>query len=132
MTAWRSAPGADILKGYVTLYPRPTMKLPRSKKAQRQELDSLMREYLEHGGAINEVPRGVSGRLDNRQPLPHIFEKKTDPDTRTSVSDEISAIEQRRNPKPPSPTRPSQQRNRARKKIIYDEFGEALRWEWES
>ncbi|BFM20321.1 hypothetical protein [Gilvimarinus japonicus] len=108
------------------------MKLAKSKKEQRQELDSLMREYLEHGGAINEVPRGLSGRVDNRQPLPHVFDKKAEPDTRTSVSDEISAIEQRRKPKPPAPIAQPKRNTRPRKKIIYDEFGEPLRWEWES
>jgi len=108
------------------------MKPAKSKKEQRQELDSLMREYLEHGGAINEVPRGLSGRDDNRPPLPHIFEKKAEPTTRTPVTEVIAAIEQRRKPKPPSPIASPKKSTRARKKIIYDEFGEPLRWEWES
>ncbi|WP_049722047.1 hypothetical protein [Gilvimarinus polysaccharolyticus] len=108
------------------------MKLARSKKEQRQELDALMRDYLEHGGAINEVARGISGRLDNRQALPHVFDKKAEPDTRTPVSDEIAAIEERRKPKPAARATSPKKLNRARKKIIYDEFGEALRWEWES
>ncbi|WP_041523548.1 hypothetical protein [Gilvimarinus agarilyticus] len=108
------------------------MKPAKSKKEQRQELDAQMREYLEHGGAINEVPRGISGRTDNRQPLPHVFDKKAESDTRTPVSEEIAAIEERRKPKPPERLAQPKKHTRARKKIIYDEFGEPLRWEWES
>ncbi|MDO3384083.1 hypothetical protein [Gilvimarinus algae] len=107
------------------------MKPVKSKKEQRQELEAQIREYEARGGKVNQVPRGLSGREDTRNPMPHVFDKKAEPDTRTPVTEVIAAIEQRRRPQPPlrevrSPNR------KPRKKIIYDEFGEPLRWEWDT
>lgn len=105
------------------------MKPIKSKKEQRQELDAQIREYQSRGGLVEQVPQGISGREETRQPLPHVFEKKSEGDTRTAVNDVIAAIEQRRKPgKPPT----GKSNKKPRKKIIYDEFGEPLRWEWDS
>lgn len=106
------------------------MKPVKSKKEQRQELEAQIREYQERGGSVMEVPRGLSGRDDVNTPLPHVFDKKAEPDTRTPVNEVIAAIEERKKPKV-APKRPRSNSNRPRKKIIYDEFGEPLRWEWE-
>ncbi|UTF61069.1 hypothetical protein [Gilvimarinus sp. DA14] len=105
------------------------MKPVKSKKEQRQELEAQIREYQSRGGVVKQVPQGISGREETRQPLPHVFEKKSEGDTRTAVNDVIAAIEQRR--KPSKPQKPTSLK-RPRKKIIYDEFGEPLRWEWDN
>ncbi|MCP8898925.1 hypothetical protein [Gilvimarinus xylanilyticus] len=107
------------------------MKPVKSKKAQRQELEAQIREYQSRGGTVNQVPRGLSGRADANTPLPHVFEKKAEAESRTEVSQVIAAIEQRRRPQPPKIQRPNKPKL-PRKKLIYDEFGEPLRWEWES
>ena len=105
------------------------MKPIKTKQQQRQELEDAISTYLEHGGEVNEVPRGVSGREDHNRPLPHVFDKKADTDTRTPVNEVVAAIEQRRRPQGISAI--NQRRSRPRKKIIYDDFGQPLRWEWE-
>ncbi|MDO3386509.1 hypothetical protein QWI17_11750 [Gilvimarinus sp. SDUM040013] len=105
------------------------MKPVKSKKEQRQELEAQIRDYQDRGGTVYEVPRGISGREDTNTPLPHVFDKKADPDTRTPVNEVIAAIEERKKPKAP-PKRPRHGASKSRKKIIYDEFGEPLRWEW--
>ncbi|MBU2885016.1 hypothetical protein KO507_04450 [Gilvimarinus agarilyticus] len=105
------------------------MKLVKSKKEQRRELEAQIRAFQARGGTVSEVPRGQSGRDTVNSPLPHVFDKKAEPETRTPVSDEIAAIEERKKPQTSTKqSRPKQ--SRPRKKLIYDEFGEPLRWEW--
>lgn len=104
------------------------MKPAPTKQEQRKELEQLIEEYQARGGTVLEVPRGLSGRDDTRAPLPHVFDKKNESDTRTPVNEVIAAIEERRHPRA-KPPRPGQS-GRPRKKMIYDEFGEPLRWQW--
>lgn len=105
------------------------MKPVKSKKELRRELEAQIREYQARGGKVVEVPRGCSGRDEVNGPLPHIFDKKANPETRTPVNEVIAAIEERKKTKPTT-KKPHHKLSRPRKKIIYDEFGEPLRWEW--
>lgn len=105
------------------------MKKPITKKQIRGEIDQQIAEFLERGGNVNEIQRGISGR-DNPdgalKPNSTAFhEPKTE---RTYVPEVIAALDERRNkkPEPPQKNRPRRQR----KEIIYDDFGEPLRWKW--
>ncbi|ROS04940.1 hypothetical protein EDC56_0457 [Sinobacterium caligoides] len=102
-------------------------KLP-SKADIRADLDAQINAYLDGGGQVNHVQRGLSGRIDTSKPLSANsigFEKPKD--TRTSLGNVVSEIEARRSPA----KEPASIKKRVRKKIIYDDFGEPLRWVWE-
>lgn len=99
-----------------------------TKSDIRRELDSQVRDFLEQGGALEQVEKGVSGRFDKNGPI-----KSTSmafdgvKEGRTLVTDAIANIEARKHPEP-VPKKPKQ--TRRKKKMIYDDFGEPLRWEW--
>lgn len=104
------------------------MKPPVSKADLRRELESQMQHFLRKGGAVNEIPRGISGRNPADGPLPPTPLINGGPrEDRTYLVDVISAIESRRKPVPAPSARPK----RPQKKLIYDDFGEPLRWTWE-
>jgi hypothetical protein len=103
------------------------VKLPISKADLRRELDDQISEYLRTGGQVQEVPRGVSGRNNADGPLPPAPLVAGERSDRTYLVEVIAAIEARRKPAPP----PSKRPRRPQKKLIYDDFGEPLRWTWE-
>lgn len=103
------------------------MKPTKTKRQLREELNQQMSEYLTQGGAVNEVPRGLSGRENANAPLVSIFDGHSAED-RTPLPEVVAAIEARR--KPQTPLHKSARKLRPRKKIILDDFGQPLRWEW--
>jgi len=103
------------------------MKPIKTKREIRQELDQQINEFLNHGGAVKEVPRGLSGRENGNAPLVSIFEGQGT-ENRTPLPDVVAAIEARR--KPQAPIHKSLRKPRPRKKVILDDFGQPLRWEW--
>jgi hypothetical protein len=104
------------------------VKPPIKKADLRRELESQMEAFLREGGAVHEIPRGLSGRDSMNGPLPTPPFIGDEPrESRTYVNDVVAAIEARRKPAGPAKPKP----RRPRKKIIYDDFGEPLRWVWE-
>jgi hypothetical protein len=104
------------------------VKPPVNKADLRRELDRQMRAYLREGGEVHEIPRGVSGRNPADGPLPPTpLIDGTGREDRTYLVEVIAAIEARRKPAPTA----SKTTRRPRKKLIYDDFGEPLRWMWE-
>lgn len=102
------------------------MKPPKNKATIRQELQQGVDVFLNSGGEIQQIQRGISGRepgdnINTRIPLTQ--EKQV----RTPLTDEINALDARKQKSKPEPT-PKKQ---PRKKIIYDDFGEPLREVWE-
>jgi hypothetical protein len=94
----------------------------------RRELDRQVELFLREGGRVNEIPRGLSGHDSSNGPLPSPPFVGDEPrEGRTYVNEVVAAIEARRKPAPPAKPKP----RRPRKKIIYDDFGEPLRWVWE-
>lgn len=87
-----------------------------------------MDNFLSQGGEVTQVERGISGRENALGPLKpggfNFDEKKT---PRTYVPEVVAALDARRNAKT---EKPKKSRKKARKKLIYDDFGEPLRWEW--
>lgn len=103
------------------------MKPIKTKRELRDELDRQLAEYLESGGEVNEVPRGVSGREHPKGPLTPLFTPRENIEGRTLVTEVVAAVESRRRPVPaPKPIR----KRRPRKRVILDDFGQPLRWEW--
>lgn len=101
------------------------MKPIKTRRQLHEELEQQTQEFLQQGGKVSEVPRGLSGRLDNSGPLISIFDG-TSHEGRTPLPDVVAAIEARK--KPQAPLKP--RKPRPRKKVILDDFGQPLRWEW--
>lgn len=99
------------------------MKPLKTKAEVRAELEAQMQEYLQAGGAVASIPRGVSGYIDNRNP--YALQGENPPrQERTSVQEVLNVLDARKQQKH-SPYKP-----RPRKKLITDDFGEPLRWIW--
>jgi len=104
------------------------LKKPISKAHIRTEIEQQIADYVERGGAVSEIERGISGRESAIGPLKPDNSNFQQPKVgRTYLPEVVAAIESRRNKKVEKP-KPS--RRRPYKKIIYDDFGEPLRWEW--
>jgi len=102
------------------------LKKPVSKAQVRNQLNRQIGDYLEHGGAVDVIPTGLSGRENPEKSSGQIFDKPRE--TRTPMHEVVNAIEARRNlvkkkPMKPKPMLP-------KKKIIYDDFGEPIREIW--
>lgn len=102
------------------------MKPTKTKREIRNELQNQMNDYLHTGGAVKTVPQGLSGREGAGAPLHSIFSGQGSED-RTLVPDVVAAIEARRKS---GTLNKSTRRPRPKKKVILDDFGQPLRWEW--
>jgi len=103
-----------------------------SKEDLRRELLRQVDEYLQTGGTVDRIARGVSGRDDPSRPdmqSTGLFQPRSE--KREYVTEVIATLEQRRRDLTrPAPGRQNRQR-RPRRKLLYDDFGEPLRWVWE-
>lgn len=105
------------------------MKPVKTKRELRSELDQQLADYLRSGGKVKEVPRGASGRIDPKGPLTPLFTPRSSEDAlagRTPLNDVVAALEARRKGGPAKPPN----KKRPRKRVILDDFGQPLRWEW--
>lgn len=103
------------------------MKPLKTKAQIRAEIEAQVDAYIHQGGEVNAVPMGASGReLGGQQPLSMLFDRKQQP--RTQVQDVIQAIEARKQSK--TSTHALRAPRRPRKQMIYDDFGQPLRWQW--
>lgn len=103
------------------------MKPTKTRRELHGELDQQVQEFLSQGGQVNEVPRGLSGRPYANSPLISIFEGTSQED-RTPLPGVVAAIEARK--KSSQPNYKLRKTTRPRKKVILDDFGQPLRWEW--
>jgi len=108
------------------------LKKPVTKEDVRAALEQETARFLQRGGAVENVPRGVSGKDPGDPPIflnRRLFVEPPAP--RTPVPEVVAAIEARRR----LPPRRNQTRKRSRlpqprRKIIYDDFCEPLRKVW--
>ncbi len=100
------------------------MKPTKTRREMHQELEQQVTNYLSAGGQVLEVARGISGRADAQGPLVSIFDGQGHED-RTPLPEVVAAIEARKKPQASKHSKP-----RPRKRIILDDFGQPLRWEW--
>ena len=108
------------------------MKKPVSKSDIRDELQQETERFLQQGGQVQSIPRGISGKDPGEAPLFLNRRLFVEPRTkRTLVPEVVAAIEARRKEK--FTRKPQRKRSRLpqpRRKIIYDDFGEPLRKIW--
>ena len=103
------------------------MKRRPTKAEIRDEIEQQVRDFLERGGRIREVEPGVSGYADGEAARSGQFVERPK-SSRTPVNDVVASIEARKRPKPSSTTKPLS--SKPKKKLLYDDFGEPLRWVW--
>tara|TARA_R110002073_G_scaffold293075_1_gene458476 strand:- start:15239 stop:15610 length:372 start_codon:yes stop_codon:yes gene_type:complete len=100
------------------------------KKLQRQRIRQQTEEFLARGGHVSTVDPGASGQGDpNARRLHQQSFTPSGTTERTPVPEVVAAIEARKQAKRLRHT-PKPKRNPLRRKLIYDDFGEPLRWEW--
>jgi len=106
------------------------MQKPPTKKQLRESLEKDLMKFVKSGGDVTEVPKGVSGR-DNGSGMPKPESWHMDKSTgeRTQIPEVLKALDARKSTKA-APTTTNTRKKRARKKLIYDDFGEPLRWVW--
>ncbi|TNE78147.1 MAG: hypothetical protein EP334_05365 [Gammaproteobacteria bacterium] len=105
---------------------KPPMNKAPTKSQLRTELQQQVRDYLEHGGEIHEIPRGVSGRNNPLEGLPMAFFSQPKAE-RTPIPEVVAALDARRQ-KGAKPGKKA--RSKPKEKIIYDDFGEPIRKVW--
>ncbi|MBZ2188411.1 hypothetical protein K8B33_04850 [Alcanivorax sp. JB21] len=99
------------------------------KAQQREALRRKIDDYLSHGGRIKEVAPGVSGAHHGGDWRRHPSgEQKPPPQERIPLNHVIAAIEARKQARRSSSR--VTLRRKPRRKLIYDDFGEPLRWQW--
>lgn len=108
------------------------MKMPPNKDDLRRQIEDQIRRYLAHGGEVETVAKGVSGREAGDASLGgfrRVFQRTDAPrEQRTPVPEIVAAIEARRGSRrvTPAPGKPGT----PRKKPVLDDFGEPVRWVW--
>ncbi len=103
------------------------MKKIISKQDIRRQLEQQVDAFLNEGGEVIAVARGISGRVNPSAPLkPGSFSEHNSSE-RTYLPELVATLDARKRPKKSVPGR---RQPRPRKKMIYDDFGEPLRWEW--
>lgn len=110
----------------------PDSTAARGKATVRQELEQATERYLREGGEVRRVPAGASAwEVGSRPPpgRPLFAEQSTE---RTPLGDVVARLEARREAmKAPRRRTAKPRRQRARKRIIYDDFGEPVRRVWD-
>lgn len=107
------------------------MKKPVSKSDIRDELREETERFLNRGGHVEEVPRGISGKDPGDAPIflnRRLFIEPKTP--RTLVPEVVAAIEERRKDKFKRKPQRKSRLPKPRRKVIYDDFGEPLRRVW--
>ena len=106
-----------------------------SKRQIREQLNSDVEAFIQSGGELRQIEKGLSG-LGHQVEAPLAFEQKKE---RTPVDDVLKNIDSKREQLKEERRLKSRYNNsttaatshRAKKKIIYDDFGEPLRVVWE-
>jgi SutA RNAP-binding domain len=108
------------------------LKKLQTKAEIRAHLEQEIALFEAGGGAVTEVPLGLSGHDALASSPPHTRRLFLEPTvTRTHVPEVVAAIEARRNEKLTHKPNPKTRReSKRRQKTIYDDFGEALRTVW--
>lgn len=103
------------------------MKPLKTKAQLRAEIEQQISSYIQHGGAVHDIPSGVSGQLDNENRFGQLVRSEPRQE-RTPLVDVIKEIEARKSrSKKPAP----KAARGPRRKLITDDFGEPVRWVWE-
>lgn len=97
----------------------------------RSEIDRQISDYLRQGGEVSQIDRGVSGRSDSSEPLrPQPFVASGSKAERTYLNHVVAALDERRRRQSRTQAKPGKVISKPRKEMVYDDFGEPLRWRW--
>ena len=99
-----------------------------SKNRIRDDIQRKTEEFLSGGGEIKKHDRGETGEPADKPRAKSVFVSSQPRQTRTYINDVVSALDNRKK-KPARPVAKTPAK-RARKKVIYDDFGEPLREVW--
>ncbi len=105
------------------------MKKIISKKDIRHQIEQQIEDFLDDGGEVEQVKRGISGRDCALAPLKPSVGDGVKPEERTYLPDVVATLEARKQRRTKKTT--PKKNKHPKKRIIYDDFGEPLRWEWE-
>ncbi|HUH38356.1 MAG TPA: hypothetical protein VL027_10470 [Spongiibacteraceae bacterium] len=108
------------------------MKKPASKAQLRAIIAAQVDDYLELGGAITRCQQGETGvEPGSGPPRPNTLFDDRPKEARTFVPEIVAALEARKQAlRGPQRSAPRKPRSVARKQLVYDDFGEPLRWRW--
>lgn len=98
------------------------MKPLPTKADIRSEMERQIQQYLNQGGAVEDVPRGQSGCENNHNPFSQ-YSTDRSVQGRTPLAHVVKTLEERKHPATPAKKRP-------KRRLIKDDFGEPLRWVW--
>ncbi len=107
------------------------MTKPTKTKAQtRKEIESQIESFIRQQGEIQQVEMGASGLQDGKYNTSHMgfIEPKKE---RTPLNHVVAAIQQRKSEKYPATALPANKPRKPKKKVIYDDFGDPIRYVWE-
>ena len=104
------------------------MKHHPTKAEIRDELNQQVQEFLSRGGQIQQYAPGVTGFADGQYHKTGAFIERPKENSRTPVNDVVAKIEARRRTKHLSVR--AKRPGKPQKKLLYDDFGEPLRWVW--
>lgn len=99
-----------------------------SKHSVRNELRRKTEEFVSRGGEIKHHNAGETGESQGNNKSRSAFISGEPRKTRTYINDVVSALDERKQSQIPS-KKPAKS-SRPKKKIIYDDFGEAIREVW--
>ena len=104
------------------------MKPTKTKHVLREELNREIQAFLDGGGEVECVARGVSGNLDNKNLFTFAGSDSNMKSDRTPLTEVVKALEKRKK----SGVKPANKKKaKPQKKLITDDFGEPIRWVWE-
>jgi hypothetical protein len=104
------------------------IKPQTTKRETRSQIDSQVEAFLKSKGEITQAKMGESGLIDGKYNTSHIgFIEPKQP--RTPLNYVVANIDKRKHEKTPS--RQNTQPKRPKKKVIYDDFGDPIRWVWQ-
>ncbi len=98
----------------------------KTKAEIRDDIADDINQFLSKGGAVKDIPSGVSGNEKNM----NLFSQSTQfepKQARTSVTEVVKELEARKKAK----NNPEKAQKGPRKRLIKDDFGEPVRWVWD-
>ena len=104
------------------------MKKNITKAEIRSQIDKQIDDFLNGGGEVNEVARGISGRDNKDGPVRESETLFSEPKTGHTYIPEVTAAIDARRGKKTEPAKPKSKQ--LKKKAILDDFGEPIRWVW--
>lgn len=103
-----------------------------SKNKTRDDIQRKTEEFLSRGGEIKQHNRGETGEPADKPRAKSVFVSSQPRQTRTYINDVVSALDSRKKKKTKPVAKKVSKTPKVAKKVIYDDFGEAVREVWTS